>query len=282
MHKFVSLDSRIVSSVDASIPAPSPASLYGKGFFTTIAIYGGKPFLWEKHWRRLENNAGKLKANVAEFSEGKTIDALSKIIEQNNISDGRARITFFDESASPIWPFETHPKTSPLIITGDLRQVPDSFKLTVSPYTVNSRSPLAGIKSCNYLEKLMALDEAKTRGFDEAIQVNECGLVASAVMANVFWLKDGVLNTPSLKAGCLAGTTREFVLENLECREVEATLNELKEADAIFLTSAGLGVTQAEEFDSRQIEKTDHPILELLPTQFRSHEKTRIPTKTNS
>ncbi|MEP6788123.1 MAG: aminotransferase class IV, partial [Acidobacteriota bacterium] len=127
---------------------------------------------------------------------------------------------------------------------------------------------LAGVKSCNYLEKIIALDEAKARGFDEVIQVNERGFITSAVMANVFWLKDGVLHTPSLTTGCLPGTTREFVLENIECREIEATLDELNKADAIFLTSAGLGVTQVAEFGSRKIEKKDHPILDLLPKRI--------------
>jgi len=213
----------------------------------------------------LENNADKLKIDLAEFAEETTLATLAHIVEKNKVTSGRARITFFDESASAIWPFETDSKTSLLITTGDLRPVPNNFKLSVSPYTVNSRSPLAGIKSCNYLEKIVALDEAKARGFDEAVQINDRGLVASAATANVFWLKDDVLNTPSLKTGCLPGTTREFVLENIDCCEVEATLDELDKADAIFLTSAGLGVTQVSGFESRTLGTIQHPITDLLP-----------------
>ncbi len=110
-----------------------------------------------------------------------------------------------------------------------------------------------------------SLDEAKARGFHEAIRLNECGFVTSACMANVFWVKGGELFTPGLAMGCLAGTTRDFVFENIDCREVEVGIEALKDADAIFLTSAGIGVVQVAEFEGRRLEKVDHPILHLLP-----------------
>src|SRR5258708_36002378 len=119
MHTLTFLDCRIVSSADASILALSSASLYGQGVFTTIAIYSGKAFLWDKHWRRLESNADKLKIDLAEFSETITKAALTEIIKKNNFTDGRTRITFFDESPSAIWPFETDRTTSLLITTGE-------------------------------------------------------------------------------------------------------------------------------------------------------------------
>ena len=265
MHEFVSFNHLIGSAKESSLMSISLAALYGKGVFTTIAIYDGKPFLWEKHWRRLEGDAHKLGIDLTEFSEQSAKQSLDKLIRQNNVLNGRGRITFFDGTASEIWPFETTGKASLLIMTGDQRPLSENFKLTVSSHTVNSASPLAGVKSCNYLENLMALDEAKARGFNEAIRVNERGEITSAAMANVFWLKDGVLHTPSLMTGCLAGTMREFVMEQIECREVEATIEQLENAEAIFLTSAGLGLIRAAEFGSKQLEKTGHPILALLP-----------------
>lgn len=264
MPEFVSFNGQIVSTHDVNISALSAAAIFGTGIFTTVAIYHGTPFLWKKHWLRLENNAETLMIDLSEFSEVATQVALKELIQKNKVSSGRARITFFDESTTKIWPFETDKKTSLLITTGDPRPVPGNFRLTVSPYPVNSHSPLAGIKSCNYLGKILTLDEAKSRGFDEAIQVNERGEITSASMANVFWLKDEMLLTPGLNTGCLAGTTREFVMESIECREVEATLEELLEADAIFLTSAGLGVAAVKECDGRKLPVGEFLITKLL------------------
>jgi len=87
-------------------------------------------------------------------------------------------------------------------------------------------------------------------------------------MANVFWLKDEKLYTPILATGCLAGTTREFVLENCDCEEVEVAINELDSVDAIFLTSAGIGVINVAQFDKKHLSDVGHPITTLLPTQI--------------
>ncbi len=242
MHKFISFNRQIISANDAKLSAISSASLYGKGVFTTLAVNGGKPFLWEKHWRRLCENAKKL--NIKLIDEEMCKAEIYKLIEANKVINGKMRITFFDESASKIWQFQTENKTSILIVTADLREV-SNINLTVSPFRINSTSPLVNLKSCNYLEQTLALEDAQNHGFNEAVRLNERGEITSATMANIFWLKDEKLFTPSLKTGCLQGTTREFILENYECFEVENGLESLENADEIFLTSAVIGIQRA-------------------------------------
>jgi branched-subunit amino acid aminotransferase/4-amino-4-deoxychorismate lyase len=238
--------------------------LYGTGVFTTIAIVDGLPFLWEKHWRRLTAHAAKLEIDVSDYSAAEVFETLTLEIERAGLKEGRARITFSDESESEIWSRGGEKKTSLSIITAERRPVSNESSLTDSPYRINTTSPLAGIKSCNYLEHLLAHNEARSRGLDEAIRLNERNEVASGCMANIFWLKEGKLYTPSLKTGCLAGTTREFVLENLSCEEVEVGIEELDNVEGIFLTSAGVGVVQVRDFDGRKFETVDHEIQTLI------------------
>jgi len=250
---------------EAAIPAHANAVLYGKGVFTSIAIYDGQPFLWEKHWRRLQNDAATLAIDISDHSERSSYKKLEEQIELGAMISGRARLTFLDVSRSKLWGGTENQRAYLLISTGEVRNVPNDLRMTISPYRVNSRSPLAGTKSCNYMENIAGLFEAKSRSFEEAIQLNERDEITSATMANVFWLKDNVLHTPSLTTGCLPGTTREFVMENLGCREVEKPVDDLQQADAIFLTSAGLGVVRAAEFEGRKLMPVDHPILHVLP-----------------
>ena len=265
MHSSIFFRGSVYYAGDALLSTVSTAALYGKGIFSTIPIRESEISFWEKHWRRLTVNAAKVGLDISGFSEEVAQYSLHEIIAKNNVNNGRARITFFDESAGGIWSFETERKTSLLITTADSRGITDNFRLTVSPHRINTTSPLAGIKSCNYLEYLMAFEEAKTRGFDEVIRLNERGEIASACMANVFWSKKGKLYTPSLKTGCMPGTTREYVLENLECFEVEAAFEELLSAEDIFLTSAGIGVVQIAEFEGIAMKRRPHRILEVVP-----------------
>jgi branched-subunit amino acid aminotransferase/4-amino-4-deoxychorismate lyase len=248
------------------VPPKSNILLYGKGVFTTVAIRDGAPFLWEKHWRRLSSNLVSVDIDLSNHSEPSVLDALVALIEENQIVSGRVRITVFDDHQSLIWRGESSGSTRLSIITGGVREVPNNFNLTVSPYPVNSRSPLAGIKSCNYLENILAMDEAKSRGFHEAVRVNERGHITGGCMSNIFWAKGGRLFTPALSTGCLPGTTREFTLENFECEEVEAAIGELDAAEAIYMTSAGIGIAAVAEFDGRPLPYPQHPITELFPT----------------
>ena len=268
MHEFVSFNHQIISATNAFLSAVSSSALYGKGIFTTLAIYDGKPFLWEKHWQRLNANAKKLGIDLSEFSEETVIKSLSAIIEKNNVNRARARLTFFDESANSIWQIESKRHTSLLITTADLRPTLESLSLTVSPFRVNSTSPLAGVKSCNYLENVLALENAKAQDFNEAVRLNENGEITSACMTNIFWVKNEKFFTPSLKTGCLAGTTRAFILENFAVEEREATLAELNEADEIFLTSAGIGIAKVKSIDEKTFSNN---VTSSLQNEFSRH-----------
>ena len=229
----------------------SVGSLYGKGVFTTIAVRGGEPFLWDKHWRRLSANAKKLGIELSGFSESATLDSLREKL--GGLNEGRVRVAFIDGSSSAVWPSDVTAGTRLQIIVGPPRTFPEHFKLTVSPHRVNTTSPLTGIKSCNYLEQLLAYEEAVGRGFQEAVRLNERGEVTSGCMSNIFWRIDGKLYTPSLATGCLPGTTREHILETVHCKEVEVGIETLEAADHIFLTSAGLGIVPVSDFDGAKL-----------------------------
>ncbi|RMH31735.1 MAG: hypothetical protein D6687_12000 [Acidobacteria bacterium] len=252
VENFVSKDFKILKASEAKISAFSSAVFYGYGAFTTIAIYNRKPFQWEKHWKRLTQDSQRLKLKLQE--EEKVKEALLEVIEKNNLEQGRARITVFEETIEGLWGGEAR-QTSVLITTAQFRETPDEIRLKVSPYRINSGSALRGVKSCNYLENLLALEKAKSEGFDEALRLNEKEEVSSACMANVFWVEDEVVFTPSLETGCLEGTTRAFVIEickdlGIEIYTVKETLNKLLLADEVFLTSSGIGIVPVRKIES--------------------------------
>ncbi len=257
---------RIVSDAkEAKLDAFSLAAFYGKSVFTTVAIRDGRPLLQDKHWQRLLSNAKLLGIDISAYSEERVFTALSELTEANSDRNGVGRITFFDVTTGGLWADDAQkPEAALLITTRESRKISDLFTLTTSPFLLNSTSPLAGVKSGNYLENLTAFNEAERRGYDEAVRINERGEVVGGCMCNIFWISDGRLYTPELNTGCLPGTTREFVMENFECAEVSAAISDLDEADEIFLTSAGIGIVQVNEFNGRSLSAKGHDITSLF------------------
>ena len=260
MHTHVFLNERLLEASKARLRALTGAALYGRGVFTTLAVHAGRPFLWAAHWARLAEHARRAGVEFL-FDEEETRDALSRLIDKNGVERGRARITVLARTAGGFWGTEGEAEVGAargsdlLLTTGDARGVDEeALALTVSPFRVNTHSPLVGLKTVNYLEHLISWEEARVRDFDESLVLNERGEVVSATMANVFWVRQGTLHTPALATGALAGTTRARVIELAEGMAVPVVegvsdLHALADADEIFLTSAGLGVALVTTFD---------------------------------
>jgi len=273
MSQFVSLNQREIIAEDAFLPAISSAVFYGRGIFTTVAVYNREPFQWKKHWERLIENSEKIRLDLSEYDEDNVKQNLVRVVEKNKLTHSRARLTFFDESPAKIWQTRLKRKISLLIMTGELPAVSDNLSLTISDFRINSTAPLAGVKSCNYLENILSLENAKEKGFDEAIRLNERGEVVSASMANIFWIKDGEIITTSLETGCLRGTTRSFVLENFTVKEKKASLDELINADEIFLTSAGIGIAKVKRFNGKDF---NGKTVEEIQSEFLSRTTLKV------
>lgn len=257
MHPHIIHNNRLVEAAKDRLSSITPATLYGRGVFTTLAIYNRQPFLYASHWARLMEHAARAGVDRSELEEASVRSLLLKLIEANKVKDGRARITLLATKEYGVWKVKGlgARKTDLLIMTGEPHATSaDGLALTVSPFRVNTLSPLAGIKSVNYLEHILAWEEARARGFDEAVALNERGEVVSATIANIFWVTDGTIHTPALATGALAGTTRARVMElasELSIPHVEGVydLSDLGDADEIFLTSAGQGVSIVTTFD---------------------------------
>ncbi len=260
MHPVIYLNKVMLEATKARVAPVSSAMLYGRGVFTTVAVYHGKPFLWPEHWRRLKEDATKLSVDCTEANEKSVGDALRKLIAVNRVNHGRARVILLARSGRDVWKTKKagERKTDLLIMTGEPQRIsPAGLSLAVSPYRHNTLSPLVGIKSLNYLDEVMAWEEAQAREFDEAVMLNERGEIVSATMASIFWVREGTLHTPNLSTGTLPGVTRAAAIDlatELFIPVIEGVyeLADLTEAEEIFLTSASYGVAPVTTFDFRR------------------------------
>ncbi len=274
MDAHINLNARLVKATQAQLAAFSENTFYGRGVFTTIAINGGQAFQWQAHWARLVEHAARIHVVTDEWTEDGTREQLETLLDANKVERGRARVMLLARSTPRTVPGlwrtasgEDERHTDLLIATAARRSnasenpltttETQGLALTVSPYRLNTLSPLAGLKTTNYLDHLLAWEEARARDFDEAVMLNERGEVTSATLANLFWTRDGTLYTPTLACAAMAGTTRLCVMRlaaALSIPVVEGTfeLAHLTEADEIFLTSTGRGIALITTFDFRR------------------------------
>ena len=276
VHPVIYLNKTMVEATKARVAPVSSAMLYGRGVFTTPAIYNGNPFLWSKHWQRLATHATKLDIDHTGCTEKGVGDALKKLIAVNQVKDGRARVILLARSGRDLWKTKMPggKKTDLLIMTGDPPKAPpNGYSLAVSPFRSNTFSPLTSIKSLNYLNNVLAWEEAQSRDFDEAVVLNERGEIASATTANIFWVKDGTVHTPSLSTGALAGITRECVIEIaskhfIPLLEGVYEMAHLTDADEIFLTSSAFGVAPVTTFDFRRYALEPGSVTAVIANAF--------------
>ncbi len=260
MHPVIYLNRTMVEATKARVAPVSSAMLYGRGVFTTLAIYDTEPFLWARHWERLSIHGSKLSIDLAGFTKNSIGEALQKLIAVNQVKQGRARVILLARSGRDIWKTKTTGgrNTDLIIMTGEPHRKPaNGLSLAVSPYRVNTFSPTTGIKSLNYLDHVLSWEEAQAREFDEAVMLNERGEIVSGTLANIFWATNGTLHTPALTTGAMAGITRECVLEIATKHFIPVVegvyeMPHLTEADEIFLTSSGLGIAPVTTFDFRR------------------------------
>ncbi|MBX9726516.1 MAG: aminotransferase class IV, partial [Rickettsiales bacterium] len=127
----------------------------------------------------------------------------------------------------------------------------------------------------------LALMQARDHGCDEALMLSHDGSISEASSGNIFWLKGDTLFTPSLSAGCLAGTTRDAILRLTHVHEVTVGIDALHAADAVFITNARLGIWPvASLLPLEKHYNTHHPTIQRIATAFEADREAYCATHT--
>jgi len=277
MSEIVYLNGCLIPRSQASISVLDYGFLYGYGLFETMRAYGGQVFRLDSHLSRLARSAEILGLPIGALElKGAVMDT----IQANKLGDARIRITISMGEGGMVPDPSTCNKPTVLIIAGHYQPYPEQvyqkgFRAVVSSIRRNSQSPLSGLKSANYLENMLAKQEARAAGVDEALCLNEKGLLAEASMSNIFLVTDGILRTPGQESGILLGITRETILElasqlGINTIEQDIRLDELFRAQEAFLTNSLIEVMPLTEVDGKPIGSgRPGPVTQRLMADYR-------------
>jgi branched-chain amino acid aminotransferase len=221
----------------------------GDGVFEAVKTLDGRPFALTRHLSRLERSAAGLGLPAPDLDAVRR--GVAAVVGDDPI--GRLRITY---SAGP------HPMGSgrgggpPTLVVAysGLTPAADATSVVTVPWTRNENGATAGLKTTSYAENVIALAYAAERGGTEAVFANTAGNLCEGTGSNDFYVVDGELRTPTLAAGCLAGITRELLIEWCGAREVDEPLAEVvATASEAFLASTTRDVQAVARWDGRDL-----------------------------
>ncbi|MEX0744534.1 MAG: aminotransferase class IV [Phycisphaeraceae bacterium] len=298
----VFLNGKMTAPADARIPLDDAGFQHGVGLFETMAVRQGRAFRLRQHLDRLADSAKQLgltpKLNVDALA-----DAVRKTIAHNTLTDARVRLTITPGSLSLLQPSKGKQPTPTVVVVPSEPTVYDpgyfekGIMVLVAPPAANPFDQLAGHKTLAYWARLRTLRQAASAGAGEAVWLSVTNHLTGGAVSNVFLVKDDALLTPiargeeadgALPSPVLPGITRAAVLElaeqmNLPVHRQMLSVNDLLEADEVFLTNSSWHVLPVTKVEKKPIgegavgpiaRRMREAVLELIAKETGAEEKT--------
>ena len=275
IHRYVFHNDRL-QPIEQSRLSPGQAGLLnGFGLFSTLRVFSGEAFAFERHWRRLEKDAERVHlpmAYAAEFVRRH----LAEVIRANEVREGTARIYLVYNTVGFWRSNEPLPEVDLILYTAGLPPYREPVRLALRPNGRFAASPICSVKTTAWLNNVWHVAEAQKAGFDEVVLLNERGEVAECTAANVFAVTGGRVLTPPLASGCLEGVTRGVLLEiapriGIPMEEHTLTPDDLRRADEMFISSTNRNLLGVGSLEDHRFAGAPGPVTRRLEEAFAAY-----------
>lgn len=278
----VYVNGEFVNGSEASVSVFDHGLLYGDGVFEGMRVFDGGLYRPWDHLQRLERSARGIALEVPLVSRELTA-IIVEVVRRCNLRNAHVRPVVTRGYGTPgmdPWRCEkpsviVQAYTFPPFLGKEPLRLITSFVVRKAP-----RSLGAHVKSCNYLDGIVAKQQAKAMGAADALMLDSQGAVAECTGANIFLVDGDQLITPTTRAA-LPGITRRSVLEcaaelgiATDVREVWPM--ELYCADGAFVTGSGAGIVPVAEIDGRSLASEENSLIKSLAAAY--WERTRRPS----
>ncbi len=229
---------------------------FGEGLFETIN-WQGENEKFQLHYERLKRSAQDLSLPYPSYEEFLRVVETASGGEKNIYI--KVILTYRGQDHYSATPdsYEIRVKKKPL------PKPPENVKLGVSPFKRHSQNPLWRYKTTNYFFGVMVKRHALSQGRFDDIVLNELEYVTECSASNLIVLKDGKLLTPHRDSGLLVGTTLTYLSRKFPVEEKHLKVEDLLEADSLFITNSIMGVVPVEEVAEVK-KRIDNSLLQAL------------------
>jgi branched-subunit amino acid aminotransferase/4-amino-4-deoxychorismate lyase len=251
MKCTVFVDGDFLIKEDIFLEAMTPGILEARGVFETMRADDGHIHLLENHLNRLRKGLKVLNIRLP-YTSKELHAIIHKVLIFNQLKNARLRLMAYQKNGS----FELTVIAMPRKVLTE-KEYQSGYSVTVLDCPGRTQK-YANVKSLDYGRFREAFLKAGQLGYHEALLTNSNGYVFEASRANIFYVKDGVLHTPSLSLGCLDGITRQMVVDcarehKINVKMVKPHIKDFQECDEAFLTNAILGVMPITKINAKTI-----------------------------
>lgn len=229
-------DGNLYGSDEApSVPVTDHGLVVGDGVFEALKITAVGPFAVRRHLDRMSRSARALELPAPDHAVVR--EAIEAVCADQLWEFGKIRITYTGGEG----PLGSQAAFGPptLVVIAEPSDPPEpAVRIVTAPWRRNENGALTGVKSTSYAENVRGLAYAHARAASETIFLNTAGDVCEGTGTNIYGVFGNRVLTPPLAAGCLAGITRELLIEWCDVIEEDFTLAEAADADEVFITSS--------------------------------------------
>ncbi|MES1159327.1 MAG: aminotransferase class IV [Bacteroidota bacterium] len=264
MSTFINFNGKFLPSDTAILTADNRGFRYGDGLFETMRVVGDRLYLSNHHFERLLAGSHLLQLAPLPFltPERLTEQVLELCKLNGHANLARVRLVVFRGEGSlsdPVDPFPHYIIQSWPLSVENSKLNEKGLTLGLFPDGRKACDSFANLKSNNYLLYAQAALYARGQGLDDALVLNSHERIADSTIANLFYINQGIIYTPPLTEGGVAGVMRRTLLETLPMagfpvQEKTTTPEDLERAEEVFLTNALKGIKWVGSFGASTYE----------------------------
>ena len=257
IHRYLLHNDEIREATEPMLTPGQLGLLSGWGIFSTIRVYDGVLFAYERHWERMKRDAELLRVPFP--ADPVQLEAnLLRLVEANHARNSTLRVAVVRNRVG-FWEGPGLTRDFDVIaLTANVNDWGRTVRLGLVPNARHAASPFAGTKTLSWAHNLTWYEQAHLEGFDEVVLLNERGEVSECTSANIFAAFGRTVVTPPLSSGCLPGITRHTLLHEVNVPGFtieERTLmpDDLEKADGIFISSTTRELLRVEYVKGLQV-----------------------------
>jgi branched-chain amino acid aminotransferase len=257
MHSRVLHNGEIREAGEHFLASGQIGLMNGWGVFSTIRVFDGVLFAWERHLHRMQRDAALMRVPFPQDTAGLHRDLL-RLVEANQANNATLRVCILRNKGGAWEGPGITAECDVLAFTTVLTDWRQGVRLAVQPQARHAGCEFSGTKILSWSFNLVWLERARAAGFDEVVLLNERGEVSECTSANIFAAFGKDVLTPPLDSGCLPGITRELLLGEANAtgylvHEKTLRLEDLESADAVFITSTTRDLLAVAEIDGEPV-----------------------------